>query len=85
MGKDNMKKTVKEQSATATPVRYVANVGLNCGVTAEDPTGLRIEAGEDVPTWVIEQGDWLLDQGLVQVIVDEPAPVEVVPVGVTNG
>ncbi len=82
-----MKKTVKEQSATATPVRYVANVGLNCGVTTEDPTGLRIEAGEDVPTWVIEQSGWLLDQGIVQAVAvaDEPVAAEVVPVGVTNG
>jgi hypothetical protein len=80
-----MKKTVKEQSATANPVRYIANVGLNCGVTTEDLTGLRIEAGEDVPSWVIEQSGWLLDQGIVQVVVDESAPVEVVPVGVTNG
>ncbi len=79
-----MKKTVKEQS-TAKPVRYIANVGLNCGVTTDDPTGLRIEAGEDVPTWVIEQSGWLLDQGIVQVVIDEPVTVEVVPVGVTNG
>lgn len=79
-----MKKSVKENS-TAAPVRYIANAGLNCGVTTEDPTGLRIEAGEDVPSWVIEQSGWLLDQGIVQVVVDESAPVEVVPVGVTNG
>ncbi len=79
-----MKKSVKENS-TANPVRYIANVGLNCGVTTDDPTGLRIEAGEDVPTWVIEQSGWLLDQGIVQVVIDEPVTVEVVPVGVTNG
>jgi hypothetical protein len=44
---------------------YVAVVGLNCGVTDDDPIGTRIEAGEDIPVEFVK--DWLIDQGLVKV------------------
>lgn len=67
-----MNKTTKEKPVepiTATAPRYVAKVGLNCGVTADDPAGLRIEPGEDVPSWVIEMSGWLIEQdGYVEVI-----------------
>lgn len=67
-----MSKDKKPTEAATVPAmtapRYVAKVGLNCGVTDEDPTGLRIEAGQEVPSWVIEQSGWLIDQGCVEVV-----------------
>lgn len=62
------KKEKQTESITATAPRYVAKVGLNCGVTEESPEGLRIEPGEDVPSWVIEMSGWLIEQGCVEVV-----------------
>lgn len=67
MSKD--KKPIEAVAVVETTApRYVAKVGLNCGVTEENPEGLRIEPGEDVPSWVIEQSGWLIDQGCVEVV-----------------
>lgn len=67
MSKD--KKTIEAAAiAESNLPRYVAKVGLNCGVTEENPEGLRIEPGEDVPAWVVEFSGWLIDQGCVEVV-----------------
>lgn len=44
---------------------YIAVVGLNCNTSDDDPVGIRIEAGEDVPAELVK--GWLIEQGWVKV------------------
>jgi hypothetical protein len=62
------KKSILEDADTApltgSPV-YLAVVGLNAGVSEDNPDGLRIEPGEIVPDDVIAASPWLIEQGCV--------------------
>lgn len=48
-----------------TPGRLIARCGLNYDCTEENPDGVRVEAGGEVPARVAEASPWLLEQGLV--------------------
>jgi len=47
------------------PPVYIARFGLNYGCTDDDPNGVRVEAGDEVPASVIEASPWLIEQGHV--------------------
>lgn len=59
-----MAKADKYKTA-ATPERLIARFGLNYDCTEENPDGVRVEAGEEVPARVVQASPWLLEQGVV--------------------
>lgn len=44
---------------------YVAQTGLNYGVTENSP-GIRLEPGDSVPASVVEASPWLIEAGHVR-------------------
>jgi hypothetical protein len=45
--------------------RFIAHCGLNYDCTAENPDGVRVEAGGEVPARVVQASPWLIEQGIV--------------------
>lgn len=57
--------TETETEAIQAAPRYVAQTGLNYGVTENSP-GIRLEPGDSVPASVVEASPWLIEAGHVR-------------------
>lgn len=59
-------KTKPKTEESKPPVVYLAVMGLNYGATEDDPNGVRVEAGSEVPAEVVAKSPWLLSDGWVR-------------------